>query len=113
MAERGALILNEVLPPELRGQLEATAQSQDVTLNDVAGSILAEYFGMDWEYSGNSYRPMAARFKLRVPEKLHVRLRVTAALDMQTVVRGIVLRLLSRHYKLDVIPQTRRPRSAP
>ena len=57
--KRGALILNEVLPEALRLHLEATAKSEDVTLNDAAGAILATYFGLKWEYSGKPYRPMA------------------------------------------------------
>lgn len=113
MADRGALILNEVLPPELRRHLEETAQSQDITLNDAAGAIVAKHFGLAWRYTGKSYRPMAEQFKLRVPEDLHAKLRMTAALDKRTVVRGIVISVLSDHYGLGSIPPTRRPRSAP
>lgn len=113
MANRGALILNEVLPLELRARLEEDAKNQDVTLNDVAGEILAKHFGVPWEYSGKFYRPMADQFKLRVPEELHLKLRMSAALDKGTVVRGIVLSVLTGHYDLDAIAPTRRPRSVP
>ena len=37
---------------------------------------------------------MAPQFKLRVPEELHLKLRMTAALDKGTVVRGIVISVL-------------------
>lgn len=110
MANRGTLILNEVLPPELRAALEAEAQNQDITLNDAAGRILAKRFDLLWEDSGKKYRPMADQFKLRVPEALHVKLRMTAALDHRTVVRGIVLSVLAEHYGLAAIAPTRRPR---
>jgi len=113
MAHRGALILNEVLFPELRASLESDAQSQNVTLNDVAGAILAKHFDLAWEYSGKSYRPMAEQFKLRVPEALHLKLRMTAAIDKRTVVRGIVISVLADHYNLGEYSPTRRPRSVP
>lgn len=110
VADRGALILNEVLPPAVRAALEVEAQNEDVTLNDIAGSILSEHFGLPWEASGKKYRPMAEQFKLRVPEDLHAKLRMTAALDKRTVVRGIVINVLSNHFGLEAIPPTRRPR---
>lgn len=113
MADRGALILNEILPPELRHALEEDAQKQNVTLNDVAGAILAEHFGLEWKDSGKPYRMMAAQFKLYVPDALHIKLRMTAAIDKRTVVRGIVISVLADHYKLGGYPPTRRPRSVP
>lgn len=113
MATRGALILNEVLPEDLRAALDADAEAGDVTLNDVASSILSEHFGVPWTSSGKPYRPMADQFKLRVSESLHLKLRMTAALDQRTVVRGIVISVLSDHYGLDAVSPTRRPRSVP
>jgi hypothetical protein len=113
MANRGALILNEVLPNELRKALDLTASAQNVTLNDVAGSILSDHFGLSWEYSGKSYREMAPQFKLYVPEALHLKLRMTAAIDKRTVVRGIVISVLADHFNLEDYSSARRPRSAP
>jgi hypothetical protein len=113
MAERGALILNEVLPAELRVALDQDAEAQDVTLNDAAGAILAEHFGLAWEYSGKGYQPRAQQFKLRVPEALHLKIRIEAALNPQTVVRGIAVSVLADHYGLAAISPTRRPRSVP
>ncbi len=113
MAARGALVLNEVLPVELRDQLESDAQSQNATLNDVAGAILAKHYGIAWESSEKNYRPMADQFKLRVPEGLHLKLRVAAAVDPRTTVRGIVLNILSTYYGLETYAPTRRPRSVP
>lgn len=106
---RGALILNEVLPTEVREALERDAQEQDVTLNDVAGAILAKHFKLDWEHSGRQYRPMAAQFKMRVPEHLHWKIRMSATLAGHTV-RGTVLAAISEHYGLEAIVPTRRPR---
>jgi len=113
MADRGALILNEVLPPELRTSLESDAKDQNVTLNDVTGAILAKHFDEVWDYSGKPYREMALHFKLHVPEALHLKLRLTAALDARTVVRGIVISVLANHYNLGPYSSARRSRSAP
>lgn len=113
MADRGALILNEVLPTNLRRALDRDAKAQDVTLNDAAGAILAKHFELAWEYSGKRYQPRAAQFKLRVPEALHLKIRVEAALDPRTVVRGIAVSVLASHYGLAAISPTRRPRSVP
>lgn len=108
--DRGLLILNEVLPPALRVSLDTDAQAQDVTLNDVAGAILAKRFDLEWQHSGKLYRPMAPQFKLRVPEMLHFKIRMSAALDGHTV-RGTALSILAGHYGLDAIDPTRRPRA--
>lgn len=106
---RGVLILNEVLPAELREALERDAEAQDTTLNDVAGAILAKRFELNWELSGRPHRPMAEQFKLRVPAHLHLKIRMSAALAGHTV-RGTVLVALSEHYGLEAITPTRRPR---
>lgn len=109
MADRDALILNEVLPTEVRQALERDAQEADVTLNDIAGAILSKHFDVEWEHSGRPYRVMAEQFKLRVPEHLHWKIRMRAALAGHTV-RGTVLATISQHYGLEVITPTRRPR---
>lgn len=102
--------MNEVLPLELRTELDQEAAARDVTLNDVAGGILSEHFGIAWEPSGKPYRVMAPQFKLHVPEALHIKIRMSAALNKRTVVRGIVVSVLASHYGLAAIAPTRRPR---
>lgn len=106
---RGALILNEVLPDEVRMKLDQDAAVQNVHLNDVAGAILAKHFELEWEPSGRPYRAMADQFKLRVPEQLHWKIRMSAALAGHTV-RGTVLATIASYYKLPAITPTRRPR---
>lgn len=106
---RGALILNEVLPEDVRVKLERDAEKKGITLNDAAGLILAKAFDCEWEKSGRPYRPMADQFKLRVPEQLHWKIRMSAALAGHTV-RGTVLATIARHYRLPAITPTRRPR---
>lgn len=106
---RGALIFNEVLPENVRLKLDADAKKQDVTMNDVAVEILAKHFELEVPISGRQYRPMADQFKLRVPEHLHWKIRMSAALAGHTV-RGTVLATIASHYKLPAITPTRRPR---
>lgn len=109
---RGALILNEVLPVEVREALERDAKAAGVTLNDAAGAVLAKHFQVEWEHSGRPYREMAPQFKMRVPEHLHWKIRMSAALAGHTV-RGTVLATIAEHYGLDAIVPTRRPRRQP
>lgn len=107
---RGALILNEVLPTEVRETLERDAEKQDITLNDAATAILSKAFEVEVELSGRPYRSMADQFKLRVPETLHWKIRMSAALAGHTV-RGTVLATIAKHYGLEAITPTRRPRA--
>ena len=109
---RGALILNEVLPEDIRKKLDEEAQEKDITLNDVAVSILAEHFEVESPLSGRQYRSMADQFKLRVSEHLHWKIRMSAALAGHTV-RGTVLATIANHYGLEAIVPTRRPRRLP
>jgi hypothetical protein len=106
---RGALILNEILPPEVREALDREGAKRDIHLNDVAGEILAKRFDLEWAPSGRQYRKMADQFKFRVPEHLHWKIRMSAVLEGHTV-RGTVLAALAKHYKLPAITPTRRPR---
>lgn len=106
---RGALILNEVLPTEVREALDRDAQERNEHLNDVAGSILAKRFELEWVSSEREYRPMAEQFKFRVPEQLHWKIRMHAALAGHTV-RGTVLSVIADHYGCAAIQPTRRPR---
>lgn len=109
---RGALILNEVLPEDVRQKLDEEAQEENVTLNDVANAILSEHFDVEWTPSGRPYRQMADQFKLRVSEHLHWKIRMSAALAGHTV-RGTVLATIANHYGLEAIVPTRRPRRLP
>ena len=109
---RGALILNEILPDDVREALDKEAQEENITLNDVANAILSEHFDVEWVPSGRPYRPMADQFKLRVSEHLHWKIRMSAALAGHTV-RGTVLATIANHYGLEAIVPTRRPRRMP
>lgn len=106
------LILNEVLRDDLRNELEAEAKDRNITLNDVAGEILADHYGLTWRMTGAAYTSVASRFKLRVPEPLHRKIRQEYARDASKTVRGIVLSILAQHYDIEPIHPQRRPRSS-
>lgn len=106
---RGVLILNEVLPSDVRDALDQEAREKDITLNDLATKILSEHFEIEFVSSGRQYRPMAGQFKLRVPEHLHWKIRMSAALAGHTI-RGTALKTIADHYGLEAITPTRRPR---
>lgn len=91
------LILNEELSPDLREALDQDAQAENITMNDAAVRILAEEFGTEWRPSGFPYRALASRFKLRVPDELHWKIRMEAA-NTQATIRGVVLNVLAEHY---------------
>lgn len=105
------LILNEVLRDDLRQALEGEAEDRNITLNDVAGEILAAHYGLTWRLTGAPYTSVAARFKLRVPEPLHKKIRQEYARDSSKTVRGIVLSILAEHYGIPPIYPHRRRRT--
>lgn len=105
------LVLNEELPADLRKKLDREAKAEDHTVNDIAVRALSERFDLEWTPSRYHFRPVSARFKLSVPDELHRRIRVEAAVRSQTV-RGIVLSILSEHYGTKPIDPHRRRRKS-
>lgn len=105
------MILNEELPVDLRRKIDREAKQQDRTVNDIAASILCEHFDIECVPSRASFHPVADRFKLRVSDELHHRIRVEAAIRSQTV-RGVALSILSEHYGTKPIDPHRRRRKA-
>ena len=103
------MILNEVLPVDLRKAVEADAEIRDVSLNDAAVRILCEHFDLQCEMRSGYRSPQADRFKLRVPDELHRAIRIEAA-QCGLTARGVVLSLLSKHYGTEAIDPSRRPR---
>jgi predicted HicB family RNase H-like nuclease len=103
------LILNEELPRDLRRALDREAKRQNVTLNDVAGAILAKHYGGNYAYSGNPFRPVSSRFKLNVPDPLHRKIGMDA-LRQGHPMRGVVLSILASHLGAKPIDPKRRPR---
>jgi hypothetical protein len=105
----GTLIVNEELPRPLRRKIEAEAKRSDVTLNDVAGRVLAEHYGLEWEDSGNSFQPTGARFRFSVPDEMHRLISGEAAHKLGTM-RGVVLSTLAAHFGTKPIAVGRKPR---
>lgn len=103
------LILNEELSTDLREALDRDAESDGITTNDAAVRILAREFGTPWQASGFPYRQVASRFKLRVPEDLHWKIRMEAA-NTSATIRGVVLNVLAEHYGTESTSPYRRLR---
>jgi len=110
------LVYNERLPEKLRRALLAEARRRDARMNDVAGAILAEHYGMTWASPASSYRVERAKIdKIKVPELLHRRIRQESLrVRGGGTMRGIVLTVLADELgvKIDVSKQ-RRPRKEP
>lgn len=105
-----ALILNEILPLDLRAALDSDAEARDVTVNDAATLVLSAHYEMPWVMSGARFRPVAEQFKLRVSDDIHRAIRMDAAANGHTS-RGVVLRILAAHYNVTDIDPYRRARS--
>jgi hypothetical protein len=105
-----ALILNEILPLDLRHALDQDAEAQDITVNDAATKVLGAHYATTWRPSGFRFRPVADQFKLRVDDELHREIRVDAASNGHTV-RGVTLRTLAAYYNVTEINPYRRARS--
>jgi hypothetical protein len=91
------LVVNESLPRALRRALERDARGKNTTLNDVAGEILAEHYGIEWVHSGRSYERTSDRFRLKVPDAMH-RLLLMEAADRLGTLRGVAIGTLEAHY---------------
>lgn len=103
------LVVNEEIPPDLREALQKEAQERNWSLNDVANKILADHYGVEFLHPRTHYRLTAPRFKLRVPERIHRKLREEAASKLQTI-RGTALSILAAHFGTTQVSPQRRPR---
>lgn len=101
--------MNEEIPQDLRQALQAEAQRRNWSLNDVASKILADHYNVEFDHPRTTYRLTAQRFKLRVPERIHRKLREEAAHKLQTI-RGTALSILSVHFGTEQVNPQRRPR---
>lgn len=104
------LILNEELPKKIRRALDSAARKDDITVNDAAVRVICDHFKLPWTRSRARFRPVADRFKLRVSEDLHQRIRIEAAMRYLTV-RAVVLDILGAHFGTpNSVPAGRRRR---
>lgn len=103
------LIVNDTIPRDLRRALEKEARAANVTVNDVAGRVMAEHFGVEWQDSGASFRPMSEKFRFSVPEEMHTKIGMEARHRLGTM-RGLVLGTLAGHFNCKPIEVGRKPR---
>lgn len=110
------LIYNERLPEKLRRALLAEARRRDTRMNNVAGAILAERYGMIWEDADGGYRVEKAKVdKIKVPDALHRRIRQESLrVRGGGTMRGIVLTALADELGVKIaVSKQRRPRKEP
>lgn len=103
-------LLNEDLPQNLRAALEQEAKEVDIAPADLAVQILCGHFQLETPPVA-PYRPLPEFVKLWVPDELHTKIRLEAAQTSGYTMRGITLGVLLRHYDLEPISPTRKPRS--
>lgn len=106
----GILIVNDVIPRDLRRALEREGREKDISLNDVAGRVMAAHFGVEWQDSGEPFRkPRSDRFRFKVPQEMHTQIAMEARHRLATI-RGFVLGELAAHFDCKPIATGRRPR---
>lgn len=103
------LIVNEIVPMDLRIALETDAREQNISMNDAAVKILSEKYRTRRQAPRSEYRASAPRLRLKVPEGLHRKLHLEAARRHATV-RGLALSTLAEHYGTTYIDPRRKPR---
>lgn len=103
-------MVNTVPPADLRRALEKKARNRNMTVNDMAVSIIAEYFGEEAELSGYEFRrPNAERLKVTVPQSLYRLLREERETEMGTL-QGVTFSILAQGLGTKPVSTGRRPR---
>ena len=110
---RIALLIQDV-PPEIRDALVADAEQKNVSMNEMAVSILAADYKVKHIPSGVAFSPDGGGkdLTLRGGAKLHRKMDIDRARRGGATLRGIVLERLALHYGYDPPPLGRRPRSS-
>lgn len=102
------------VPAELWHAIQADAQQQNLSRNEVAVAALAARYGVDREPSPIRFRNgevnVARPLQLTVPARLRSKLR-RAADTRNATISGLVREALAEHYGLPPQPVTRRPRT--
>jgi predicted HicB family RNase H-like nuclease len=102
-------VIIEDFPPKIRSRLVKEAKRRDVSVNDLAASILAEHYGIGRESSGARFiEPRTeGRMIFRVPPDVHAAIQA----DVQTIT-GLVTRAIADYFDMPAPPPTRRRRAA-
>lgn len=107
MTEKPVEVLVFDVPPALRKKMVALAKKRNVTVNEVAVSILADAYGVEREPSSRPFSPHdgGAAMGIRMPVELRERIR-----EDEVTMRGLILQKLATHFGVAVPPLGRRPR---
>lgn len=98
------------VPEAIREAVERDAESRNLSVNDVQGELLAEYYAVPWTHSGYPYTGTTGavdQWIIRIPDSLKALIRQHAQASGNTM-RGIVLLVLSRYYGLQPETASRR-----
>lgn len=110
MAERKDILVYEV-PEEIRSALVADASTRDISINDLAVSILFEHYGLKREPTGSRFTDGGGHnLSLRGGVALHKKIDVERAKRGGGTLRGVVLEKLALHYNLEPPSIFRRPK---
>ena len=96
------------VPEALRDAVEHDARERNLSVNDVQGEVLADYYAVPWTHAGrrkNEYAYTGVdQWVIRLPLSLKELIRQHARASGNTM-RGIVLLILARHYGLAPDPE--------
>ncbi len=109
--ERKDILVYDV-PDDIREALINEARTVDVSINDMAVSILAKRFRVRHHSTGAPFTDgEAVKFAIRVGATLHMKIDIERAKRGGGTLRGVVLETLALHYHLEPPSIGRRPRT--
>ena len=108
--ERRDILVYDV-PEKIRRPLVRQAKRENTSINDLAVTILADHYKIDWSPSGSPFTQGEGRnLSLRGGVKLHKKIDVERAQRGGGTLRGVVLEKLAIYYGVKPDPIGRRPR---
>lgn len=99
------------VPAKIRRALIRAAQTQGVSVNEVAARILANHCGINRQHGAHRFVALTTdgRMTFRVPAEVRRCLRIEAA-EQGATMRGLVIRALAGEYGIEFTDTNRRPR---
>jgi len=112
MYDAGMNIIVEDVPATVLDRLTEDARSRNVSVNETAVAILAKKYDVPRVPSHAKFEGKQTRQTILVsmPDELHRTLKVAAAAEQGSTMRGLIIQALAENYRLRVSAQ-RRPRT--
>lgn len=93
-------------------KLTADARRRDVSINDAVNGVLANQYGVTRDPSGAKFTGInRTTLVLDLPDELHQRIKVEAAMTRGATMRGVIVSRLARHYRVAGVTPGKRPRT--